>query len=194
VKVTHTRVRLWEVNRSSERKRLEEIFTKHSFTDFKWVDAQKIVVSQWVRLKCMFGCEEYGKRASCPPNVPTVTECERFFRDYKEAAIFHFEKAVAKPEDRYAWTRGVNTKLLKLERDVFVAGYPKTFLLYMDTCYLCKDCSGTRTECLNKKLARPTPEALAVDVYSTVKQVGYPIQVLSDYSQKMNRYALLMIQ
>lgn len=90
--VTPTRVRSWEVNRTSERKKLEEIFTKHSFTDFRWIDAQKIVVSQWVRMKCMFGCAEYGKRASCPPNVPTVAECERFFRDYKEAAIFHFEK------------------------------------------------------------------------------------------------------
>ena len=177
-----------------ERKKLEEIFAKHSFMDFRWVDARKIVVSQWVRMKCMFGCTEYGKSASCPPNVPTVAECERFFRDYKEAAIFHFEKTVDKPEDRYAWTRQVNTKLCKLERDVFVAGYPKAFLLYMDTCYLCKDCSGTRTQCLNKKMARPTPEALAVDVYSIVKQVGYPIEVLSNYSQKMNRYAFLMIE
>ncbi len=178
----------------SKREKLERIFTKHTFTDFKWLDTRWIIVSQWVRLKCMFGCPEYGKRASCPPNVPTVTECERFFREYKEAVIFHFEKAVAKPEERYAWTKEVNARLWKLERDVFLAGYPKAFLLYIDTCYACKDCSGTRTECFNKKLARPTPEALSVDVYSTVKKVGYPIQVLSDYSQKMNRYAFLMVE
>jgi predicted metal-binding protein len=121
-------------------------------------------------------------------------ECERFFSDYKESAVFHFEKKVNKPEDRYAWTRGINTRLWKVERDVFLSGYPKVFLLYMDTCYLCKVCSGTRTACLNKKLARPTPEALAVDVYSTVKQVGYPIEVLYDYSQKMDRYAFLLIE
>ena len=178
----------------SEHKKLEEIFTKHSFMDFRWIDAQKIVIAQWVRMKCMFGCMEYGKSGSCPPNVPSVAECERFFRDYSEAVIFHFEKKVQKPEDRYAWTRQVNTKLLKLEREVFLAGYPKAFLLFMDTCYLCNDCTGSRTKCLNKKLARPTPEALAVDVYSTVKQVGYPIEVISDYSQKMDRYAFLMIK
>jgi len=177
-----------------EHKELEKIFIEHSFTDFRWLDAEKIVVSQWVRMKCMFGCREYGARACCPPNVPSVAECERFFRDYTEAVVFHFEKKVNKPEDRYAWTKEVNTKLWKLERDVFVAGYQKAFLLYMDTCYLCKDCSATRSRCLNKKLARPAPEALAVDVYSTVKQVGYPIKVLSDYSQKMNRYAFLMIE
>jgi len=142
----------------------------------------------------MFGCAEYGKSASCPPNVPTVDECERFFRSYNKAAIFHFEKKVDKPEDRYAWTRQVNMKLWRLERDVFVAGYPKAFLLYMDTCYFCKDCSGSRATCFNKKMARPTPEALGVDVYSTVKAAGYPIAVLSNYSQKMNRYAFLMVE
>lgn len=35
------------------------------------------------------------------------------------------------------------------------------------------------------------PEALAVDVFSTVRQVGYPIEVLTDYSEAMNRYAFL---
>ena len=32
------------------------------------------------------------------------------------------------------------------------------------------------------RLARPTPEAMAIDVYTTVRWVGYPIEVLSDYS------------
>jgi predicted metal-binding protein len=178
----------------SERKELEKIFQKHSFTDFKWIHPEKIAVSQWVRMKCMFGCREYGVKACCPPNVPSVSECERFFLDYTEAVVFRFEKKVDNPEDRYEWTKGVNSKLLNLERDVFLAGYPKAFLLFMDTCYLCKDCSGTRTQCFNKKSARPAPEALAVDVFSTVRQVGYPIEVLWDYSQKMNRYAFLMIK
>jgi predicted metal-binding protein len=44
------------------------------------------------------------------------------------------------------------------------------------------------------KLARPTPEALGVDVYSTVRKANYPIQVLSDYSQMMNRYAFILIE
>jgi hypothetical protein len=42
-------------------------------------------------------------------------------------------------------------------------------------------------------LSRPTPDALAVDVFSTVRKLGYPIEVLSDYDQEMNRYAFLLI-
>jgi predicted metal-binding protein len=98
-----------ETEAMGERKRLEEIFAHHSLMDFKWINPQTIVVSQWVRMKCMFGCREYGKNASCPPNVPSVSGCERFFRDYKKATVFHFEKKVDKPEDRYAWSREANT-------------------------------------------------------------------------------------
>jgi predicted metal-binding protein len=43
-------------------------------------------------------------------------------------------------------------------------------------------------------MARPAPEALAVDVYSTVRKVGYPIHVLSEYSETMDRYAFLLIK
>jgi hypothetical protein len=32
-----------------------------------------------------------------------------------------------------------------------------------------------------------------VDVFSTVRKVGCPIQVLTDYTQTMNRYAFLLI-
>ena len=173
---------------------LEELFKKHGFTDFKWIDPKKIVVSQWVRMKCIFGCGDYSKNASCPPNVPTVYECERFFSEYNDAFVFHFQKRVDRPEDRNVWSKKVNSDLLKLEREVFISGYERAFLLYMDSCYLCSDCSGERYKCKNLKSSRPSVEAMAVDVYTTVREVGYSIHVLSDYSQTMNRYAFLMIQ
>ena len=38
-----------------------------------------------------------------------------------------------------------------------------------------------------------TFEGMAVDVFTTASQVGFPIRVLTDYTDEMNRYALLMI-
>jgi len=35
---------------------------------------------------------------------------------------------------------------------------------------------------------------MAVDVFETVRKIGYPIEVLYDYSQEMNRYAFLLIK
>jgi predicted metal-binding protein len=76
---------------------------------------------------------------------------------------------------------------------VFKAGFVKAFLLFFDSCGICPECSGSRTSCKEPKLARPVPEALAVDVFSTVRKLGYPIEVLSEYDQEMNRYAILLI-
>ncbi len=178
---------------TNKRKKLEALFHKHNCRDFKWVEPEKIVVSQWVRMKCMFGCPHYGQKACCPPNMPTVSECERFFREYTDAVIFHFGKKLAKPEDLHAWSKKGSLKLSKLEREVFLSGYERAFLLSVATCRLCKTCSGEREKCKEPKLSRPTPEAMAVDVYTTVRQLGYPIEPLTDHSQKMNRYPILMV-
>ncbi len=172
---------------------LEALFAKHGLAEFRWVQPGNIATGQWVRMKCTYGCPGYGQNACCPPNVPAVAECRQFFDEYTLAAIFHFQKTLADPEERHAWSAGINQALLKLERDVFLLDYPKAFLLFMDSCGLCEECPGRREECQNTYSARPTPEALAVDVFTTVRRCGLPIEVVKDYDQPMNRYAILLI-
>lgn len=177
-----------------DREELSALFEKHGYSDFKWMKPIDVIVAQWVRMKCLFGCPESGRNACCPPNVPSIKECRQFFDEYSSGVIFHFEKAVDRPEDRHAWTKGVNLGLLKLERTVFLLGYQKAFLLFIDSCTLCEECVGARGECKQPRLARPTPESMGVDVYATARHHGYPIEVLKDYDQSMNRYALLLIE
>jgi predicted metal-binding protein len=176
-----------------EREPLENLFAEHGFTDFKWIDPADIIVAQWVRMKCMFGCGSYGHNASCPPNTPSIPECERIFSEYSGAVIFHFQKTVDRPEDRGNVTRAINKQLIKLEREVFLMGNRKAFMMPTDECQLCPECSGDRKECINPRMARPTAEGMGVDVYATVRKYDFPIQVLKDYSEPMNRYAFLMI-
>lgn len=45
-----------------------------------------------------------------------------------------------------------------------------------------------------KSKFRPCLEALGVDVFATARKLGYPIEVLTDYKQEMNRYSFLMIE
>ena len=85
-----------------KRQTIDAIFHEKGYADYKWVDPKKIMVAQWVRMKCMFGCGEYGRGAACPPNTPTVAECERFFIEYSDAVILHFDGTMEKPEDRHA--------------------------------------------------------------------------------------------
>ncbi|MFX0205959.1 MAG: DUF2284 domain-containing protein [Candidatus Hodarchaeota archaeon] len=177
------------------RKILEDLFLKHGFNDFKWINPkQQIVVSHWVRMKCIFGCPGYGQIASCPPNTVSVMECEKFFQEYEEGVIFHFEKQFEDPEDRHAWSRELNLNLIELEREVFLSGHEKAFLLFMDSCEICENCAKVREECTHPRKSRPTPEGMAIDVFTTVRRIGYPIKVLKDYTETMNRYAFLLIE
>ena len=178
----------------SDRQKLERLFYKYGYRDFKWIKAEEIRVSEWVRFKCMYGCDSYGRKGSCPPNNPSVSECREFFDNYREVAIIHFEKRFENPATRHKWSKGVNKKLLKLEREVFLMGYYKAFLLFIGECSFCKECASSRTDCKNPEDSRPSPEGLAVDVFATVRSAGYPIEVVKDYREKINRYAFLLVE
>ena len=132
---------------------LEKIFKQFDLRDYQWIDpGEKIIVSQWVRMKCMYGCGEYGNNACCPPNTPAVSECERFFKEYSDAVVFHFNTRVDKPEERHNWSKGINIKLSKLEREVFVSGHERAFMLFMDSCSIC---SFSRVRCKQRRLQKP---------------------------------------
>jgi predicted metal-binding protein len=171
-----------------------QLVAEAGFPDFRWVDGSEILVAQWVRMKCTFACEEYGHRVGCPPNVPPVETCERFFGDYGRVAVIHIEKAGDGQEELRAWKKEVNAKLLELERAVFLSGYHKALVLFPGDCSLCPECAARREDCRFPESSRPTPEALAVDVFATARKLGYPIQVLTDRSQTMDRYAFLLVE
>lgn len=172
---------------------IDGIIKQHDFADYKWIVPQKdIVVSQWVRFHCEFGCENYGKNGSCPPAVPSVEECRAMIREYERAVIFHF---VIHSEDKVD-ERSLLTRLYELERDVFLAGYFKVFLLQYGACNLCRDCraDGTRSKCVNKIKSRPGADAMAIDVYQTAHNVGYPVRVVRSHDESTNRFGFLLIE
>jgi len=162
--------------------------------EYKWISGDDVVVSQWVRTKCMYGCPEYGTKGACPPYVPSIPDCREFMREYKKIAIIHFPKIIDDPEKRREWTKQVNSDLVNLERGVFLAGYHKAFMLTMGSCHICKECTRTRMDCVDKKASRPTPEAFGVDVFATARKCEFPINVLDDYGQTQHRYALLLVE
>ena len=178
---------------NKSRKALNSLFVEHNFTDYKWIKTEEIVTSQWVRMKCMFGCDSCGS-ASCFPNVPAVDECERFFNEYDEAAIFHIEETIQKSHYSHEWVNKVIQRLFDVERTVFLAGYYRAYGMFMAKCRFCDPCMRVRSKCLHPLKSRPTPEGLGVDVFATARNVGYTIDVLNKPEGCMNRYALLLVE
>ena len=42
------------------KKSIESIVEKQGLSDYKWIDPKDIVVAHWIRVKCTFGCPDYG--------------------------------------------------------------------------------------------------------------------------------------
>jgi predicted metal-binding protein len=183
-----------EENLMVNKEQLGELFAKHGFDDFRWIRSADIQVAQWVRFKCLFGCPNYGQSGTCPPNIPDIDQCRQFFSEYQEAAVIHLQKTVEEREEYRQWSRDTKQRLFELEREIFLAGYYKAFLVSHDACGRCEDCVAHREGCKNPRMARPGADAMGIDVYATVRSVGYPIQVLKDYEETMNRYAFLMVE
>ena len=175
-----------------QQKKIEAILAAQGFSDYVWIDPEDIVVAQWVRVKCTFGCADYGL-GTCPPNTPSVSECERFFGEYEHAVIVRLSVEADKQAYPSKWSRDATAKLLEAERQIFLLGYQKAFLLNQTCCTLCSDCSGDRFGCKDKKNSRPSPESFAVDVYSTVRNAGMEINVISKTPSEIHRIAVLLI-
>jgi len=173
--------------------RIGQLALERGAEELAWIAASEVTIARWVRMKCEFGCDWYGKCAACPPNLPPIEACRELFGEYDHVLLMRFSRAFNDPDERHAWAREINRSLLALERDVFLADHPKAFVLFVDPCNLCDDCAPTRRSCHEKSLARPSPEGFGVDVYTTVRAAGMPLKVLTDYDQVTNRYAMLLV-
>lgn len=174
---------------SMDKMSLEEMLAKYGFEQFKWISGNDLVIRQWVRLKCQFTCPDYGTKAMCGPNMPSIEECERFFSEYSLVAVIHKE---VQGDDSVV--EEYNESLLELEREVFLSGHYKAMALMMGGCHHCRECTGRIETCRFKEKSRPNPEAMGVDVFTTVGNIGLPIEVLTDYQQPQNRYGFLLVK
>jgi predicted metal-binding protein len=100
--------------------------------------------------------------------------------DYKNALLIHTDVK-----------KQINDISPVLEQEIFFDGYYKAFGIGSGPCYLCKKCSEF---CKYPHLARPAMEACGIDVFSTVRQHGFPIEVLTSKDNKGNYYGLVLIE
>ena len=156
-------------------------------SEAKPIKTEDIVISNWVRLKCQYGCGGYGKGLTCPPHTPTPEEFKKILDDYHWAILMRFEPRGPEYEQESSHEVAV-----KLEREAFLSGYYSAFALGSGPCPYCEECN--LEECVHPRLARPSMEACGVDVYATVRKAGFDIRVVKDRSEKPTYTSLLLVQ
>ncbi|MBE8539906.1 DUF2284 domain-containing protein [Geoglobus acetivorans] len=128
-------------------------------------EVEKIKTDSRTRWKCKFGCMYYGKRYSCPPEVPeNFTE---FIGSYRKAvAITYFFRDYM--EDK----RRMQELLPELESRL-LERYPLAFALFPGGCDLCDECSYEKTgECVKKERVRPSVSSMGIIVSQFGIRIG----------------------
>ena len=107
---------------------------------------------------------------------------------------YFFSARLEDPDARHEWTRGIDERLLKIEREVFLADHYKAFVIFVDPCNICRECVGQGSACARPDSVRPSGEGLGVDIYATARAAGYEIHVLQEKTDEMDRFGFLMIE
>lgn len=82
----------------------------------KIIDTDTVVVEEWVRWKCLYGCQFYEKDAYHPPFAPDAESTKKVLKEYKKAILLNSSEP--KPLTEAA---------VKLEGYAYHNGYYKAF-------------------------------------------------------------------
>lgn len=181
--------------------------------DLTKIPAEKIAVREWTRFRCRFGCASYGTHFCCPPFVPSIVETRAMVAEYETAVLARFDTATFPPgPDGLPLSQRevlgtVQQTIADLERAAFLAGYYRAFGMGGSPCTLCSTCAaqemidtGTTPtaadaiRCRQKKVMRPSMEALGIDVFETVRSVGLSIEVLTGRDDPPIYFGLVLLE
>lgn len=155
------------------------------------IDPKNVVVAEWVRMKCQYGCGYYGKRHTCPPFAPAPEATRRLLSDYSKAVLLRIQ--LVGEEQYLAKSAEIREIVSELERQVFIAGYPKAFGLPVGHCDLCDPCDVTTT-CRFPNKARPPMEACGIDVNSTALKAGWDFRVAATRQSTYQFFGLVLVE
>ncbi len=156
----------------------------------KIINPKEVVVEEWVRLKCQYGCDAYGTRLTCPPYSPRPETTRNMLRFYSSALLMIFDLAVDENEKQRR--KEIRKQIAEFERELFLSGHYKAFALVMGPCNFCVPCDITQP-CKFQHLARPSMEACGIDVFRTVRKAGFDLEVAQTLDSPCRYCALILL-
>jgi predicted metal-binding protein len=161
----------------------------------KEIDPSSVVTAAWVRLKCRFGCEGYGRGYCCPPDTPSPEQTREILNHYHRALLFHYRAAKRDGENRIKVLSGFFEELIGLEGELFKDGFYKAFVMLAGPCSRCSPCAKAEgAPCRFGAQARPSMEACGIDVYRTAWNNDFPIKPLRHKEETQDIFCLMLVE
>jgi len=178
-------------------KRLLEKGIQHGLTSIIPFSIDKIIVAEWVHLKCRYGCNKYNTSWCCPPATPDTEKIHKILHEYNTALLLSGSKEHSDFYRNNLRKRGVQVKCWKgmigLERMLFLEGYYKAFSLVGECCALCKKCAYPE-DCKFPQEKRPSIESFSIDVIGTLNNLGTTSRVATDKAETFNYYGIILLE
>ncbi len=158
------------------------------------ISADQVVIDPRVRLKCLVPvCPHYGFNLMCPPRVMDPEAFGRVIDSYSHGILIQFPiqispdgfESLEEAMEDIQYSRAVEESskqmaqaLSQIERKAISMGYRFAAALAGGHCRLCDECVGQLSgeRCKHPFKARPSMEALGIDVFQTAKNVGLPME------------------
>ncbi len=168
-------------------KLMERIFSvlkEQGASEVHLIPVKSIVVDERVRLKCQIPlCDTYGRNLMCPPNLPSVEDFRRALGRFSQGILIQVSASIPMQsggnlsEDVFASARKLHELVNRGERMAFEGGLHFATGLIGGCCRLCDECVAVlgETKCRFPFKARPSMEAMGIDVFSTLENVGLPV-------------------
>lgn len=177
-------------------------------SDFVFIKPSKVVTAHWVRLRCQFGCKNYGTRLTCPPYSPTPEATRNVLDEYVSAYLIKYEGFLGfdeyPPKNLGAAMDQLSLHVCKaafdMERHAFLSGYYKAFSYGAHRCRKCDVCALAegKTTCKFPTDARPSMESSGMDVFQTAQNAGLETKVVESKeilsSKEMPTFTLLLLE
>jgi predicted metal-binding protein len=162
--------------------------------DAKAIKSSDIIVDPRVNLKCRVPiCGFYGNSFMCPPHVMSASEFQEIVSRYSYAVIIQdvksFTDDITQKSDDFAQVfkdKDYQKSLLlaakefsevinKIESMCFGFGYRFAAGFCAGPCGLCDECAvkNPKEACRHPFKARPSMEAVGIDVFNTVERAGF---------------------
>lgn len=166
--------------------KLKKVTDNYKEIELKLIDTDSIVIQPWTRLKCQYGCPDYGKTLTCPPYAPKAEEMLNMVSSYDKAILFQVSLCFI---DNVG---GISKISAEIEEECCRLGYYKAFGLGAGPCLLCDECN--LKECIHPKKARPAMEACGIDVHKTIENNGYDILGIDEKNNSYFCYGLILLE
>jgi predicted metal-binding protein len=176
-----------EIKQDTRLVKLQKKAVELGASDAKIISVDRIPVEDEVVALCKAPlCKGYGKSANCPPHVMGPDRAREWIEKYETALFFKIDVSpqVLLSEDRFRTFKGVYIIASKLEASARDEGFPLAKGLAAGSCkpVFCKgrDCEALTDEgeCRYPTVARPSMEAVGINVFKLSKDVGWDIHII----------------